>query len=194
VERSQFIISKSHQPNVTFQSFTFEVLIRLRQINEKNDDDFVSLNRQKKPMHSNIPLYMKNGMIALALQWERCTSKIWKEWWPSSWGYLFSHSANSIEERQFKYECDAVLTKRFGKASKKQPFENSFQLILKQNVKKVWERRSHAFSHYYTSLKTMITYETTTTIGHKLYSYTRCALHKAKKQTEDLSGYWHNWL
>jgi len=76
VERSQFIISKSHQPNVTFQSFTFEVLIRLRQINEKNDDDFVSLNRQKKPMHSNIPLYMKNGMIALALQWERCTSKI----------------------------------------------------------------------------------------------------------------------
>ena len=54
----------------------------------------------------NKVLYMKNGMIALALQWESCTSKIWKEWWPSGWGYIFSHSANSIVERQFKYECD----------------------------------------------------------------------------------------
>jgi len=50
-----------------------------------------------------------------------------------------------------KQGCNANK-KRVGMHPKKQPFWNSFQLILNQNVKKVWERRSHAFPPHYTTL------------------------------------------
>jgi len=45
---------------------------------------------------------------------------------------------------------DVVLQKGVGTHSEKQPLWNSFKLILKQNVKKVLERRSHAFPPHYT--------------------------------------------
>jgi len=51
---------------------------------------------------------------------------------------------------EFPSPSSAALTKRCGNAPKHSPFSNSFELILKQNVKKVLERRSHAFPLHYT--------------------------------------------
>jgi len=44
-----------------------------------------------------------------------------------------------------------VLTKKCGNASEIIAIYNNLQLILKQNVKKVWERRFQAFPPHYTS-------------------------------------------
>ena len=46
---------------------------------------------------------------------------------------------------------DAVVAKEvWERTQENQPFKNSFKLMLKQNRKKVWERRSHAFPSHYT--------------------------------------------
>jgi len=45
---------------------------------------------------------------------------------------------------------DVVPTKKVWERIKKWPFYSSVQLILKENLKKVWERRSHAFPPRYT--------------------------------------------
>jgi len=52
--------------------------------------------------------------------------------------------------------CDqgcSANKKGVGTLPKNYLFENCFQLTLKQNMKKVWERRSHAFPPHYTSAR-----------------------------------------
>ena len=46
---------------------------------------------------------------------------------------------------------DVVLTKKVWERIQKIAILNSFKLISMQTMKKVWERRSHAFPTHYTS-------------------------------------------
>ena len=69
-EGMQFTNGNSHHPRTTFKSILFGEAIRLRRLNQRNDDYLISLNRLKeKAVRSKFPLNMTNDMIALASNW-----------------------------------------------------------------------------------------------------------------------------
>ena len=112
-EGRQFINGNSHHPQTTFKSILFGEAIRLRCLNQRIDDDYLSsLKRLKeKAMRSKFLLNMTNDMIALASNWEDRLRppKYNKKEDPQVWATSFPHLL-TLTQKEKKLNPKAMIT------------------------------------------------------------------------------------